>query len=55
MMRNLDVKNLEVENPPVTPATRTGVEPDPVDANLEVWAHELPTLIEADDIRDTFH
>jgi DNA-binding MarR family transcriptional regulator len=44
MMRNLDVKNLEVENPPVTPATRTRVEPDPVDANLEVWARELPGL-----------
>ena len=43
-MRNLDVKNLQVENPPVTPATRTGVEPDPVDANLEVWARELPDL-----------
>jgi DNA-binding MarR family transcriptional regulator len=44
MMRNLDVKNLEVENSPVTPAARTRVEPDPVDANLEVWARELPDL-----------
>jgi DNA-binding MarR family transcriptional regulator len=43
-MRSLDVKNLEVENPPVTPATRSRVEPDPVDVNLEVWARELPDL-----------
>lgn len=43
-MRSLDVKNLEVENPSVAPATRPRVEPDQVDANLEVWARELPDL-----------
>ena len=43
-MRYLDVKNLEVENPPVTSATRPRVEPDAVDAKLEVWARELPDL-----------
>jgi DNA-binding MarR family transcriptional regulator len=42
-MRNLDVKKLEVENPSV-PATRPRVEPDQVDASLEVWARELPGL-----------
>jgi DNA-binding MarR family transcriptional regulator len=42
-MRNLDVKNLEVENPTVA-ATRPRVEPDQVDASLEVWARELPDL-----------
>lgn len=43
MTENLDVKNLEVENPPVAQATpRTG--PDEVDAILEVWARELPEL-----------
>jgi DNA-binding MarR family transcriptional regulator len=43
MTENLDVKNLEVENPRVAQATsRTG--PDAVDAILEVWARELPEL-----------
>ena len=43
MTENLDVKNLEVENPPVAQATsRTG--PDAIDAILEVWARELPEL-----------
>ena len=43
MTENLDVKNLEVENPHVAQATsRTG--PDAVDAILEVWARELPEL-----------
>jgi DNA-binding MarR family transcriptional regulator len=44
MKRNLDVKNLEVENPSVPQTTRPRVEPDSVDANLEVWARELPVL-----------
>jgi DNA-binding MarR family transcriptional regulator len=43
MMRNLDVKNLEVENPHVA-RTPTATEPDQVDASLEVWARELPDL-----------
>lgn len=43
-MRNLDVKNLEVENAAVARATRPRVQPDPVDASLEVWARELPDL-----------
>ena len=43
MTENLDVKNLEVENPRVAQATsRTG--PDAIDAILEVWARELPEL-----------
>ena len=43
MPENLDVKNLEVENPRVAQATsRTG--PDAIDAILEVWARELPEL-----------
>jgi DNA-binding MarR family transcriptional regulator len=42
-MRNLDVKYLEVENPGVA-RTPTATEPDEVDANLEVWARELPDL-----------
>ena len=43
MTENLDVKNLEVENPRVAPATsRTGS--DTIDAILEVWARELPEL-----------
>src|SRR5215510_9461659 len=42
-MRNLDVKKLDVENPAVA-ATRPRVEPDQVDASLEVWARELPDL-----------
>lgn len=41
-MKNLDVKNLEVENSPV--ARTTATEPDQVDVNLEVWARELPDL-----------
>jgi DNA-binding MarR family transcriptional regulator len=43
-MRNLDVKNLEVENPPVAQTTRPRVGPDQVDASLEVWGRELPDL-----------
>jgi DNA-binding MarR family transcriptional regulator len=43
-MRNLDVKNLEVENPRVAQTTRPRVGPDQVDANLEVWGRELPDL-----------
>jgi DNA-binding MarR family transcriptional regulator len=42
-MKNLDVKKLEVENPTVA-RTPTATEPDLVDANLEVWARELPDL-----------
>jgi DNA-binding MarR family transcriptional regulator len=42
-MRNLDVKNLQVENPDVA-RTPTATEPDQVDANLEVWGRELPDL-----------
>ena len=42
-MGNLDVKNLEVENPPVAQTT-SRTEPDEVDAILEVWARELPSL-----------
>jgi DNA-binding MarR family transcriptional regulator len=42
-MRNLDVKYLEVENQDVA-STPTATEPDQVDANLEVWARELPAL-----------
>jgi DNA-binding MarR family transcriptional regulator len=40
-MKNLDVKNLQVENPAVA---KTEVEPDQVDLDLEVWARELPEL-----------
>jgi DNA-binding MarR family transcriptional regulator len=45
-MRNLDVKNLQVENRRVTKSSpsRTPTEPDQFDANLEVWARELPGL-----------
>ena len=42
-MKNLDVKNLDMENPAVT-REPTASEPDRVDANLEVWARELPDL-----------
>ena len=42
-MGNLDVKNLEVEYPPVAETT-SRTEPDEVDAILEVWARELPSL-----------
>jgi DNA-binding MarR family transcriptional regulator len=42
-MRNIDVKNLQVENPSVA-RTPTVTEPDQVDANLEVWGRELPHL-----------
>jgi len=42
-MKNLDVKNLQVENPAVA-RTPTATEPDQVDADLEVWARELPEL-----------
>ena len=54
-MRNLDVKKLEVENPSV-PATRPRVEPDQVDASLEVWARELPDLdLETEGIVERIH
>ena len=43
MTRNLDVKYLEVENQDVA-STPTATQPDEVDANLEVWARELPGL-----------
>lgn len=42
-MKSLDVKNLEVENPPVA-KTPPATEPDQVDASLEVWGRELPDL-----------
>lgn len=42
MTRNLDVKNLDVENPPVV--TRHPSHPDAIDAKLEVWGRELPEL-----------
>jgi len=43
MMRNLDVKNLQVENPAVA-KTPVATETDQVDASLEVWGRELPAL-----------
>ena len=43
MTENLDVKNLEVENPRVAQAT-SRTRPDAIDAILEVWARELPEL-----------
>src|SRR5262245_12338775 len=43
MSRKVDVKNLQVENPPVA-KTRSRAEPDSVDRTLEVWARELPFL-----------
>jgi len=43
MMRKVDVKNLQVENPDVAKG-RSPAEPDSVDRTLEVWARELPFL-----------
>ena len=43
MMKNLDVKNLEVEDSGVA-RTPPSTAPDQVDASLEVWARELPDL-----------
>ena len=56
MTRNLDVKNLEVEDSPVAHATRSRAEPDQVDANLEVWERELPDLdLETEGIVERIH
>ena len=53
-MQNLDVKNLEVENPRV--ARTTATEPDQVDVNLEVWARELPDLdLETEGVVERIH
>jgi DNA-binding MarR family transcriptional regulator len=57
-MKNLDVKNLQVENPAVakSSASRQPTEPDYVDANLEVWARELPELdLETEGIIERIH
>ena len=42
MTINLDVKNLEMENPSVT--KRAPSQPDAIDEKLEVWGRELPDL-----------
>lgn len=41
-MKKVDVKTLDVKNPRM--AKKHPSEPDAVDANLEVWARELPDL-----------
>lgn len=56
MNKNLDVKNLEVEDSSVAHATRSRAEPDQVDANLEVWGRELPDLdLETEGIVERIH
>jgi DNA-binding MarR family transcriptional regulator len=53
--RYLDVKILCMEDPPVT-TKPSGRRPDTVDANLEVWARELPELdLETEGIIERIH